>query len=114
MRETMYDENGVGIAAPQVGVSKRVVVIDVGEGPIDLINPVFLEKSEEIVQDAEGCLSIPGHTGDVRRHARVKVRALNRLGEEFIIEGKGLLSVALQHEIDHLDGILFVDREIKA
>ncbi len=112
MLDTLYDANGVGLAAPQVGVSKRVVVIDVGEGPIELINPVILEKEGEDLDD-EGCLSIPGITGQVARAAKVKVEAINRQGELQVIEGEGLLARCLQHEIDHLEGILFVDKAKK-
>lgn len=110
MAETMYDAEGVGLAAPQVGISKRVTVIDAGEpyGLIDLINPVILEKSGEQF-GPEGCLSFPGLQGDVRRAQYCKVKALNRQGEEVVIEGEGLLARALQHEIDHLNGILFTD-----
>lgn len=111
MLETMYDANGVGLAAPQIGILKRVVVIDIGEdgpGPLKLINPVILERSG--VQDGpEGCLSCPGIWGDVKRSKYVKVKALNPDGEEIIIEGEDFLARALQHEIDHLDGILFID-----
>ncbi|ACL21869.1 peptide deformylase [Desulfitobacterium hafniense DCB-2] len=112
MLDTLYDANGVGLAAPQVGVSKRVVVIDVGEGPLELINPVIIAKEGEDLDD-EGCLSIPGITGQVARAAKVKVEALNRQGELQVIEGEGLLSRCLQHEIDHLEGILFVDKAKK-
>lgn len=111
MLETMYQSNGVGLAAPQVGILKRVVVVDVGEegpGPLQLINPEILERSG--VQDGpEGCLSCPGMWGNVRRSKYVKVKALNPEGEEIIIEGEDFLARALQHEIDHLDGILFID-----
>ena len=112
MLDTLYDANGVGLAAPQVGVSKRVVVIDVGEGPLELINPVIIAKEGEDLDD-EGCLSIPGITGQVARAAKVKVEALNRQGELQVIEGEGLLARCLQHEIDHLEGILFVDKAKK-
>lgn len=112
MLDTLYDANGVGLAAPQVGVSKRVVVIDVGEGPLELINPVIIAKEGEDLDD-EGCLSIPGITGQVARAAKVKVEALNRQGELQVIEGDGLLARCLQHEIDHLEGILFVDKAKK-
>lgn len=108
MADTMYDAKGVGLAAPQIGVSKRVIVIDAGDGLIELINPVILEKEGEET-DQEGCLSIPHLTGDVLRAARVKVQGLNREGQMVDIEGDGLLARALQHEIDHLEGILFVD-----
>ena len=113
MIETMYDANGVGLAAPQVGVLKRICVIDVGEGPIVLINPEKIEESSEQIQDIEGCLSIPGIYGEVKRPERVVVKALNRDGEPFTVEGTGLLARALCHEMDHLDGILFEDKVIR-
>jgi len=109
MAETMYDAKGVGLAAPQVGVLKRVIVVDVGEGIIELINPEIIAGSGEEV-DIEGCLSCPGLLGDVKRWAKVKVKGLNREGEEVIVEGEGFLARALQHEIDHLEGILFLDK----
>lgn len=112
MAETMYQEDGVGLAAPQVGVRKRVVVIDVGEGILELINPEIIQ-SEGSQCDKEGCLSIPDHHGYVRRPARIVVRAQNRDGEGFEVTGEELLAVALNHEIDHLDGILFTDKEVE-
>lgn len=112
MRDTMYEANGVGLAAPQIGISKRVVVIDVGEGLIELINPEIISAQGEDL-DVEGCLSIPGVQGEVRRAAQVVVKALDRHGKEFTLTGTGLLARALQHEIDHLDGILFVDKAEK-
>jgi peptide deformylase len=112
MLETMYDANGVGLAAPQIGVSKRVIVIDVGEGPIEMVNPVILEREGEELED-EGCLSIPGVTGQVARAARVKVQGLNREGKLQEFEADGLLARAFQHEIDHLEGVLFVDKAKK-
>lgn len=111
MAETMYDANGVGLAAPQVGVLKKIVVIDVGDGLIELINPVITYKKGEQI-GPEGCLSVPGKTGTVSRPEKVKVRALNRHGEEINIDGEGLLAVALCHEIDHLSGTLYVDNVI--
>ena len=108
MAETMYAANGVGLAAPQVGTLRRVVVIDVGKGLIELINPVILESSG-IQEGNEGCLSVPGKQGVVTRPDHVRVEALNRDGEKFIIEGEGLLARAFCHEIDHLDGILYTD-----
>jgi peptide deformylase len=110
MAETMYEANGVGLAAPQVGISKRLIVIDVGDehGLIEMINPEWIEMEGEQF-GPEGCLSIPGLQGDVRRKERVKVKGWNRDGHEFIIEGTGLLARAFQHEIDHLNGILFLD-----
>lgn len=115
MYETMKKTNdGIGLAAPQVGVLKRAVVIDLsdeeeGVGPYKLVNPVIVKKKGEQVC-REGCLSIPGKLGDVVRPKEVVVEALNEKGEKITIKAKGLLAVALCHEIDHLDGILFVDR----
>ncbi|MBP5306277.1 MAG: peptide deformylase [Lachnospiraceae bacterium] len=112
MIETMYTADGVGLAAPQVGVLKRVIVIDVsedGDEPIVLINPEILETSGEQTGN-EGCLSVPGKTGVVTRPNYAKVKALNEDMEEFIIEGEGLLARALLHEIDHLNGELYVDK----
>ncbi len=111
MAETMYDANGVGLAAPQVGILKRIVVIDVGDGLIELINPVITYKKGEQI-GPEGCLSVPGKTGTVARPEKVKVRALNRHGEEINIDAEGLLAVALCHEIDHLSGTLYIDNVI--
>ena len=108
MLETMYEKNGVGLAAPQVGVLKRIVVIDVGEGPIILINPEIIETSGEQTGE-EGCLSVPGKWGIVTRPDHVKVRALNQEMEPFEMEGEGLLARAFCHEIDHLDGKMYVD-----
>lgn len=112
MLETMAEAEGVGLAAPQIGILKRVVVIDVGEGPIELINPKIIESEGEITQP-EACLSIPGVLGEVPRPKRVKVRAQDRWGNFFEIEGEDLLARAFCHEIDHLDGILFVDKVTK-
>lgn len=112
MLDTMYEADGVGLAAPQVGILKRIVVIDVGEGPIELINPEKLEESGEQLY-VEGCLSIPGIYGEVKRPERVVVKALDRNGNEQRIEGTGTLAVALCHEIDHLDGVMFEDRVIR-
>lgn len=108
MIETMYEENGVGLAAPQVGILKRLVVIDVGDGPIVLINPVITETSGEQTGD-EGCLSVPGKAGKVTRPNYVKVKALNEDMEEIIVEGEELMARALCHEIDHLSGTVYVD-----
>ena len=109
MIDTMYDAMGVGLAAPQVGVLKRLVVIDVGEGPMVLINPEILETSGEQTGD-EGCLSVPGKAGQVTRPNYVKVKALDENMEEVIYEGVGLLARAFCHEIDHLDGHLYVEK----
>ena len=103
--------NGVGLAAPQVGILKRIVVIDLGEGPIELINPVILEQSGSQIYD-EGCLSLPEQRGYVERPEYVKVEALNRKGEKTIIEGREIMAVVLCHELDHLEGILFTDKVI--
>ncbi|APF25766.1 peptide deformylase [Clostridium sporogenes] len=111
MAETMYSAEGVGLAAPQVGILKRVVVIDVGEGLIKLINPEIIE-TEGSQKDVEGCLSVPGEQGEVERPYKVKVKALNEKGEEIVLEGEELLARAFCHEIDHLDGVLFVDKVI--
>lgn len=112
MAETMYDANGVGLAAPQVGILKRIVVIDIGEGLVELINPEILEKKGSQIFD-EGCLSIPGYSAPVERPEYVKVKALNREGKEIIVEGTGLMAVALCHETDHLDGILYIDKALR-
>ncbi len=113
MRDTLYAEDGVGLAAPQIGISKRLVVIDIGDSQlIELINPEIIMMEGEKAGN-EGCLSIPGVVGVVKRAERVKVKALNRQGEEIQVEGSDLLARALQHEIDHLDGILFIDKAIE-
>ena len=112
MADTMYDADGVGLAAPQVGILKRMVVIDIGEGLIELINPEIIETEGEYL-DTEGCLSVPGESGEVLRPYRVKVKAQNRDGEWFEIEGEELLARAFCHELDHLDGILYVDKVVK-
>jgi len=115
MLETMYDAPGIGLAAPQVGQSKRVIVLDLDSRsvemrkPIVLVNPEIISQEGEIVFE-EACLSVPDYSAEVARSEKVKVRALNERSEEVEIAGEGLLSVALQHEIDHLNGVLFVDR----
>lgn len=114
MLDTMYEANGVGLAAPQIGVLKRLVVIDVspeGDSPIILINPEILETSGEQTGE-EGCLSVPGKSGVVTRPNYVKVKAFNEKMEEYIVEGTELLARALCHEIDHLNGELYVDKAI--
>ncbi|MDD4842781.1 MAG: peptide deformylase [Anaerotignum sp.] len=111
MAETMYATNGVGLAAPQVGILKRVVTIDIGEGLIELINPVIVEKRGSQI-DYEACLSVPGRSELVDRPEYVKVEALNRNGEKIVVEGEELMAVALCHETDHLDGILYIDKAI--
>ncbi len=109
MAETMYNANGVGLAAPQIGILKRIVVIDIGEGLIELINPEIVSV-EGNVKDVEGCLSVPGKCGYVVRPETVTVSALDRNGEKIVITGKGFLAKAFCHELDHLDGIVFVDK----
>ena len=110
MFETMYDAEGVGLAAPQVGILKRIVVVDVtGEDPILLINPVIMETSGEQTGN-EGCLSVPGKTGVVTRPNYVQVKAYNENMEPFEIEGTELLARAFCHEIEHLDGHLYVEK----
>ena len=111
MLDTMYEALGVGLAAPQVGVLRRIVVIDVGEGPIILVNPEILETSGEQTGE-EGCLSVPGKSGQVTRPDYVKVKALNEDMEEVELEGTGLLARAFCHEIDHLDGVTFQQRAV--
>lgn len=112
MADTMYDANGVGLAAPQIGILKRIAVIDVGDGIIELINPEIISVSGSETAD-EGCLSVPGKYGKVTRPTKVTVRATDRDGNEFEITGEGLLARAFCHEIDHLDGIVFVDKVIE-
>jgi len=112
MADTLYKADGVGLAAPQVGVLKRVVVIDVGEGLLELINPVIKSQSGQQCM-AEGCLSVPGIWGEVNRPTHVVVEALDAKGKKKVIEGEGLLAIALCHEIDHLEGILFKDKVVR-
>ena len=108
MYETMKD-GGVGIAAPQVGVLRRAVVIDVGEGKHELVNPVIVEQSGDQC-GGEGCLSIPGQYGLVHRPAQLRLKAQDRYGQPFELEAEGYFAVAVCHEVDHLDGILFIDK----
>lgn len=111
MAETMYAANGVGLAAPQVGILKRIVTIDIGDGLLELINPVIVEKRGSQI-DYEACLSVPGRSELVDRPEYVRVEALNRNGEKIVVEGEELMAVALCHETDHLDGILYIDKAI--
>lgn len=115
MAETMYKAPGAGLAAPQVGVLQRIIVVDVNDenGLIELINPEIIRTSEEQTVLEEGCLSIPGAAYNVIRSRQVKVKGLDRKGREIIIEAEGYLARALQHEIDHLDGVLLIDKGIK-
>lgn len=110
MADTMYHAEGVGLAAPQIGILKRVIVVDVGDehGLIELVNPVILAAEGEQL-GPEGCLSIPGLNGDVRRHQKVTVKGLDRNGREITIEAADFLARAFQHEMDHLNGVLFTD-----
>lgn len=112
MAETMYMAEGVGLAAPQVGNLKRAVVIDVGTGLLEMVNPEIME-SRGVQVGKEGCLSIPALMGDVQRAKWVKVRAFDRYGNEFTLEASDLLARAIQHEIDHLNGVLFIDLAIR-
>jgi peptide deformylase len=112
MAQTMYEAEGVGLAAPQVGILRRVVVIDIGEGLIELINPEILEQSG-VQRGPEGCLSCPGVSGYVDRPDRVVVRGQNRQGETVTYEAEGFLARAMCHEIDHLEGVLFIDKKLE-
>lgn len=112
MADTMYEADGAGLAAVQVGVLKRCVVIDVGEGLIELVNPEII-RAEGARVGVESCLSVPDRCGTVERPEKVAVRAQNRRGEPIEITGEGFLAVALCHEIDHLDGVLYIDRMIE-
>ncbi|GAA6205525.1 peptide deformylase [Thalassotalea sp. SU-HH00458] len=112
MFETMYAENGVGLAATQVNIHQRIVVIDVSEDKEQsyvLINPEIIKKNDEIMINEEGCLSVPSNYAKVERHTEVTVRALDINGEVFELDATELLSICIQHELDHLDGVLFVD-----
>jgi len=108
MQETMRNANGVGLAAPQVGVPKRVIIVDLDEELIELINPEII-NSEGSQTDEEACLSIPGIKGTVPRHEKIVLTGLNRHGEMIEVEAEGLLARVFQHEVDHLDGVLFID-----
>lgn len=112
MADTMYRANGAGLAAPQVGILKRLVVIDVGEGLIKLVNPAVKNHSGQ-QRVVEGCLSVPGIWGEVDRPQHVLVEALNPDGKKITLEGEGILAQALCHEIDHLNGILFKDKAVR-
>lgn len=108
--DTMKVENGCGIAAPQVGIHERVIIVDSGKGPKAYINPEIVSRSFRTFLFEEGCLSVPGVWGMVKRHRGVKVKALDQNGAEVTVEASDLEAVIFQHEIDHLDGVLFIDR----
>lgn len=110
LKLTMKEENGVGIAAPQVGIHDRVIIAETADGPTAFINPEIIERAFKLVDSEEGCLSVPGIWGIVKRHRSVTVKALDESGKTVQLRANGLLSIIFQHEIDHLDGILFIDR----
>jgi peptide deformylase len=112
MRDTMYAADGVGLAAPQIGIPKRMIVVDIGENLLELINPEII-KQEGNQLGSEGCLSVPGIVGRVNRAKKVLVKGLDRNGQELNFEAVDLLAKVLQHEIDHLEGILFIDKAIE-
>jgi peptide deformylase len=111
MLKIMYQEKGVGLAAPQIGISKRLVVVDLGFSgcPYKMVNPYIIERSEETIEVIEGCLSVPERVGPVKRSKSITVKYLNEHGQKKIIQAEELLAVCIQHEIDHLNGVLFVD-----
>ncbi|MCQ2479517.1 MAG: peptide deformylase [Clostridia bacterium] len=113
MKQTMYAADGAGLAAVQVGVLRRVVVMDCGDGFLELVNPEITDRSEEIQEEAEGCLSIPGEYGITRRPKWVTVKAQNREGKWVLYKGEDLKARCFCHELDHLDGILYTDKVIK-
>lgn len=115
MLETMYDASGIGLAGPQIGKLRRYIVVDVGEGPYKMVNPLVLEKSSEEKIDIEGCLSLPMFNGTVKRPSKIKVQYTDENGEEKELEAEGLFARCILHEVDHLDGVLFrekVEKEI--
>ena len=109
MADTMYKADGVGLAAPQIGVSVRIVVIDAGEGIVEMINPGIISKEGSCV-NVEGCLSVPNFDGEVERAKSVRVKYQDRNGKPIVLDATELLAIAVQHEVDHLDGILFIDK----
>ncbi len=110
MENTLHEEGGVGLAGPQIGALKRIIVVDMGERVTAFLNPEITEKSEETIQSKEGCLSLKGVWLDVNRSRKIKVKALTQEGEEVEVDAQDLLAVVFQHEIDHLNGKLFIDR----
>ena len=114
MFETMYDAPGIGLAAPQVNVSKRIFTVDLQDGkpehgPFAVVNPKF-DKTEGEIEWTEGCLSVPGYVGEVTRFEKVRVSGLDRHGKRIVLDGEGLFAICLQHEIDHLNGVLYIDK----
>ena len=109
LEDTLHDLEGVGLAAPQIGVLKQVFVVDLGEGPVAYINTEIIAKEEELQED-EGCLSVPPVRVSVKRYKKIKVKALNIDGKEEVFEAEGLLAKAIQHEVDHINGMLVIDR----
>ena len=107
---TMHVEDGIGIASPQVGKNIRVIIVNLKEGATAFMNPEIMKRSEASAENEEACLSVPGRSGIVKRYKRVSIRAINRHGRRVEIEANGLMSIVFQHEIDHLDGILYIDR----
>ncbi len=110
---TMHKKDGIGIAAPQVGISKRLIIVNTADGPLALVNPEITFRSKKTELGEEGCLSVPGVYGLVRRHTKVKVKALSLGAESVKFEAEDLFARVIQHEIDHLDGILFIDKAEK-
>ncbi len=113
MKDTLYNANGAGLAAVQVGILRRVVVIDVGDGLMELVNPEITERSDEKQEEVEGCLSIPGRYGVTERPEWVKVKAQNREGKWVVYKGEGLKARCFCHELDHLDGVLYIDNALE-
>ena len=114
MFETMYDAPGIGLAAPQVNVSKRIFTVDLQDGkpehgPFTVVNPKF-DKTEGEIEWTEGCLSVPGYVGEVTRFEKVRVSGLDRHGKRIVLDGEGLFAICLQHESDHLNGVLYIDK----
>lgn len=112
MIETMKENDGIGLAAPQVGILKRIIVVDIGQGPLVMVNPDILEKDGEQIIN-EGCLSVPNKNGNVKRPEKLKVTYTDLEGDKHTIKTEGLLSVVISHEVDHLNGVLFIDKVIE-
>lgn len=111
--QTMIESNGVGIASPQIGRNIRAVVVDMPQGPECFMNPIITKRSEAMIESEEGCLSVPGDYGIVMRHKRVNVEAINRHGRRVTLEAKNFLATVFQHEIDHINGVLFIDKVVR-